>query len=374
MEGYKKTQARDHQGNILFFETLSEMVRETPERRFVDNIEKTLLNKITANENSLDMLIEKSEALRVLGNNSERIISMLDSYPSDLQDSLSTLERLSLLSPEVERILNNLYTNPIITSLDGNKKYEVTINDSDIKNPKLEFSEIRSELGQPEHYSPGDTWTVGAGAPAVRIDIAPKLIAFDSQRKTVLTYEQGKNLKAVTDAQRENIINSTQVELITAINDNIPQTFISFDVVNQLNKLFGNKKLEETIRSLNLNILTKPAGSSRVAKTQGYLGGNVVQPVRETFQGTDYQNNNFQAITWTDLLDRKFIASWLNSNGEAAVVTYGESNSSITVARPTLSIYIKNPYIGETLVARKDMGDEFNILDWEPVDNTTKGE
>ncbi len=209
MEGYKKTQARDHQGNILFFETLSEMVRETPERRFVDNIEKTLLNKITANENSLDMLIEKSEALRVLGNNSERIISMLDSYPSDLQDSLSTLERLSLLSPEVERILNNLYTNPIITSLDGNKKYELTINDSDIKNPKLEFSEIRSELGQPEHYSPGDTWTVGAGAPAVRIDIAPKLIAFDSQRKTVLTYEQGKNLKAVTDAQRENIINST---------------------------------------------------------------------------------------------------------------------------------------------------------------------
>ncbi len=182
--------------------------------------------------------------------------------------------------------------------------------------------------------------------------------------------------------QRENIINSTQVELITAINDNIPQTFISFDVANQLNKfvanqlnkLFGNKKLEETIRSLNLNILTKPAGSSRVAKTQGYLGGNVVQPVRETFQGTDYQNNNFQAITWTDLLDRKFIASWLNSNGEAAVVTYGEPNASITVTRPTLSIYIKNPYIGETLVARKDMGDEFNILDWEPVDNTTKGE
>ena len=46
MEGYNKTVLRNHKGEVLLPRTTASMVGEESDRRFVDNVEKTLLNTV----------------------------------------------------------------------------------------------------------------------------------------------------------------------------------------------------------------------------------------------------------------------------------------------------------------------------------------
>lgn len=365
MEGFKKHTFRDHQGNIILPETVSEMVRETPDRRFVDNSEKQILTRFGGKIDIVDMLITNAEPIRALATQEVALTQLIDKVPNNFEDIVLTTDELSRLVPYISQLIENLSYPPVVTSTTSGLSYALQIDDTDPNNLKLKFAQQSINTGQPLTYVKGDKWKVQPGVPDVLVELVPTHIAFDNSRKTVLVFNEGKNLVDVPEDVFTNIVNGVQEETVVAEDDNIPQAFVRFAVRHQLQELFAtSKSLENTISNFTIEVLSQPMEGTTSALTQAYMNGNVVQPVREANKKEDYTANTFQNITWTNSLDTNFIREWLNDSGEAALVTYGKANNSISIAKPTLKVYIKNPYIGKTLVAQNDMDGKFNILDW----------
>lgn len=365
MEGFKKYIYRDHLGNVVFPETVAEMVRETPDRRFVDNSEKQILTRLGGKVDLVDMLIANAESLRALATQEVAITQLIDKIPNNFNDIIVSTNDLARLTPYIDQLIEKLNYPPVVHSTTSGLSYAIQVDDSDLKNPRLTLVQQLTNSGQPLTYVKGDKWKVEHGVPDVLVEIQPTQISFENSRKTILVFAEGKTLTNVEGDAFTNILNGAQDEIVTAKDDNIPQAFVRFDVRNQLQALFATStEIEKTISNFTIEVLSQPMQGTPSVFTQAYMDGNVVQPIREASKKADYTANTFQNITWTNNVDAEFIRSWLNDNGEAALVTYGKANQSISISKPTLKVYIKNPYIGKVLTAKKDMDGAFNILDW----------
>lgn len=367
MEGYKKYTMRDHLGNIVFPETHAEVVRETPDRRFMDNAEKQILTRFSGKVDTVDMLLDNAESIKALISEEVAISQMIDKIPDNLSDIILTVEDLNRLTPKIDDLLDVINRSAFAySSINQGVSYNLLVDDTNPESPKLVFHKNANALGQPSSYLAGDTWVVPNNTPDVLIRLKPNTISFDNTRKTVLVLNEGNALTPVSEEIRTNIVNGVQNEIVESKDEFIPQIYMKFDVRETLKTYFGGaKEWENTISAFTMSVLSQPTNETSSALTQVYMNGNVVQPIREAMKSADYSTNTFQAITWTNSLDANFIRGWLNNAGQAAVVTYAGVADAVSVAKPELDLYIANPYAGRTLTAKSDMGEEFSILDWE---------
>ena len=363
MEGYKKVPLRDHLGNIILPVTSADVVSENPDRRFVDNIEKTFLGRWGGNLDTAEMLIEYSEAIRALSTQEPALTRLIDQFPTNFSEKMLVVDQLMPLLPHATQLIQSLDAPTIALSDTSHSAYLLRVDDTG-EEPKLVLIKQEGTYIQPTTYKEGDSWLVENNAPDVSIKIDPDVIAFYNGRKTVLTFEEGLALPQVSLDARNNIINGVQNETVSASDDKIPQAFVSFKVKERLEAMFAKVGLEKTITGFTNGVLSQPMDKTNRTVSQAYMNSNVVQPAREATKKNDYTSNIFQHITWTNTMSTDFISGWLNKQGQAGVVVFGDINTSISIAKPTLTVTIKNPYIGKTLVATKDMDGEFSILDW----------
>lgn len=371
MEGYKKTAFINHKGETLFPWTTASMVSEESDRRFVDNIEKETLNKIATGGTALAEILAEHPALMALASEEIAILNLLDSVPGDLREWNDILQELAVMMPHTTELLALIGARPTVKSETTGFDYSIGVDDSDLEAPRLTLVRTEPENNQPNDYSEGVTWLVPMNAPDVKIEVPVKKIVFDNSRKTILTFAEATAKEGVPNSVLNNIINGAQQEGVEATGENIAQTYTQFDVADYLTLLFensGKEELEKTISRFNIEILSQPLGTTTLAKTQTYLDGNVVQPTRESAKKNDYTTNSFSHLTWQTSIDTDFVNQFLNKDGKAAIAVYGGPASEISISRPTLTIYVENPYKGKTLRAKASSTGEFNILDWELVE------
>lgn len=368
MEGYQKVQMSDHQGNIIFPETVAEMVRETPNRRFISYVEAKVLGDFAGNPEVSKMLVEGSTSIRALVDNEPRLSQLLDQVPSNFEDIAYTVEELGFLLKYKEDLLELIGAPISVGSINSGKNYLLSVDDTDPDNPILVLNQDSSagEAGQPTSYVEGSTWTVGEKAPDVLLNIPLEKVVFDVGSDTILMASEAFVKDGVKEEVVMSLVNGEQDINLTSENGKIPQAVMFYNIKDYLTSLFPGNSLEKTVTSFTNRLMGKSIDKQAFAQT--YMSDNVVQPTRTVPIIDDYVDITFQNITWTVNMTEEFINNWLNGNGLAAVVIYGQADGTISLTRPSLNIYIKNPYIGKTLVAKKDMGANFDILDWTVVE------
>lgn len=365
MEGYRKAILRNHNGDIILPQTAASMIGEEPDRRFVDNVEKILLNELAANADGFQGLLLNAEILSALASQNESILNLVENVPNNLSDFNQAMEDLEPLRRYVAQILEGLVAPPSVLSETSSFSYTIGVDDTDLNNPKLTLKKQDVLITQPLSYRAGDIWKVGESAPDVYINVPAEFIAFVNSRKTVLTFDDGLASTPLNPDKLNNVINSVQNESVTATGENIPQAFVMFDIKEYLERVTGLPDLDKTVKGFTAEVLTQPMDVTKRALTQSYVSGNVIQPVREATKKNDYSTNVFSNLTWEVTTTPEFLEEWMNRQGKAGLVTYGAAATSISIASPKLKLHIKNPYIGKTIQATKDMEKEFNILDWE---------
>lgn len=363
MEGFYKAPLKDHEGKTILPWTSADAVSESPDRRFVDHIEKTFLSRWGGNIDTADMLIANSEAIRALATQEPTLTRLIDEFPSNFSEKMIVVDNLLPLVGYTSQLIENLDAPPVVFSETSHQCYALQVDDT-VDPPRIILIKQEQQFVQPTYYEEGDTWVVSNSSPDVVVPIPVDSLVYYNKRKTVLTFEEGLALEQVLGPVRDNIINGVQNESVTATDDNIPQAFVSFNVRNSLESYFAKQGLEKTITGFTSSILSQPMTGTTRTLTQTYMNSNVVQPVREATKKNDYTSNTFQYLTWSNSLNPEFIGGWLNNKGQAGLSTFGDTNTSISIAKPTLDLYIKNPYIGKTLVATKAMDEKFSILDW----------
>lgn len=366
MEGYIKTRLVNHKGEQILPWTTASLVSEESDKRFVDNVEKEILNKIATEKVAIDELAKNYQALSALASEELSILNLVDSVPTDLYEWGDTLESLAIMKPFAEQIISSLGASPEVTSTRSGYTYSIQVNDDNESSPYLTLVKTDTGESQPSSYTEGDLWYVPMNAPDVKIDIPASRIAFLNDKKTILTFAEGLLAAEVDPAVMQNIINGAQNEGTKSTGENMAQIFTQFNVEEYLSSALGMVDLTSTITRFSLEVLSQPLGTTALAKTQMYLTGNVVQPTREATRRNDYTTNTFTHLTWQTSLDNTFIKKdFLNNQGIAAVSVYGGAGSEVSISKPKLTIHITNPYRGKALVAKKTQTGEFNILDWE---------
>ena len=364
MDGYKKVILRNHKNEIILPQTTASMVSEEAERRFVDNVEKSILNKLATESIALDELLTNHTALSALAKEQLVLLGLADKIPKDMDEWSAAVEDLNPLRPFVDDIINGIGVMPTFPSDNSDARYEASVDDSDPLNPHLVVKLSSEFIAQPAEYNSGATWTVTKSAPPVKLSIPVDKIVFDTTKQTISSLPTALGGTPVEDDIKGNLINGAEDIEVASIGDNIPQAFVSFDIEKYLSNTFGKTGLSKTMRRFTMNVLSKPIKGD-MTKTQAYLDGNVVQPTRENLIVSNYSDNSFSYLTWATTMDTEIINRILNGNGMAALVVFGGAASTISLTKPEVEVYIDNPYAGQTLVATKNMGAEFNILDWE---------
>lgn len=359
--GLKKTELRNHKGDILLPRTTTSMVSEEPNRRFVDNEEKFLLWELATNKDNLLALLEKIVQLRALADKEQEILYWVDNSPTDWDDIEAVIKDLSDFLPIKNDIMDLVNTGIGVISPTTQIKYNLIVDDKDMSKPVLLLSPESGTTKQPGDYKAGDVWDVGDITPDVSLTIPVEHISFNDGRLTILTFEEGLLESSISEEEIEDLMNGAQTQTITGKKGKIPQAFFSFGVAKHLKDSFGIENLDKTVTSFDMKVLSKPDGTTTNVKTQAYLDGNVIQPVRTAVRGDDFSTNSFNNLTWGVSINPR----WLNSKGSAGLVVFSEEGQSIMVSKPHLEIKIGNPYRGKTVVAKQDMETEFNILDWE---------
>ena len=454
MEGYNKTILRNHKGEVLLPRTTSSMVSEESDRRFVDNVEKTLLNTLAINSEALSELIKNAQSLGSLSAVEIQLLNLLDTVPNDLQEWRATLEDLSVLRDKVPELLDSLVAPPRLVSETSKKTYILQVDDTDLGKPKIVLALENAVSQQPEGYKIGDQWLVGQSAPDVKISIPLNKIAV-IKRGSLVNFAAGEEAQGLTgddinkvfsdlgyrisssetyalttnyeyyqpeidkysasgytgqglvnedisdlrngdivtlsvknkskdvcsliiaqvnsahkDSQGRNFVNTTSKGLLESDNKVdvaiLPQAYISFDVVNTLQTHF-QKDLSQTIKKFTLNVGVKPNNATSV-KTQAFSQGELIQPVRTNTDKNSFTKASFSGLTWQMSIDRDFINNFLNGEGKIALLSYVDGDAATKdfyINKPTLDIFIENPYKGKSITAVADQVGEFDILDWQ---------
>lgn len=374
MEKIKKTKIKDQNGRLIFPETSAEMVRETEERRFISDTDLSAIapfgSKGEDEEYFSSYLVNNRTSIEALVNNEAKINTMAETTPSNLDDLVFTIEELSYLvgkREEVEEALSPGGWRKIRASESGNI-YSLDIDDSDRENPKLVIlPDITDIDSQPTSYKKGDIWTVKTTAPPVSFSIPISEVRTDTSKSVVFSlgqdyFEKGEKL---SEDLVQDLINGVQNVSVEAKGDKLPQAIVLFDVENFLEKAFEKENLSDTIQDFTMKIYAKKEVGDTLS--QIYFDKNLITPVREVGDTSEFQSITFQKLTWTTRITDNFVSSWLNNDlGKAGLAVYGREGGKINISRPSLKLTIENPYRGQVLEATRDMDKEFNILDWKP--------
>lgn len=92
----RKTEMKDASGKILLPRTTASMVSEEPDRRWMDNVEKSFLNSMTVHQQSIENLAEIEEDLINLSNNMDDIVpgSEMKQAILEVSDNIDGLKKL----------------------------------------------------------------------------------------------------------------------------------------------------------------------------------------------------------------------------------------------------------------------------------------
>lgn len=365
MEGYNKTILRNHKGEVLLPYTTSSMVGEESDRRFVDNVEKTLLNTIAINSEAISELIKNSQSLGALSSVDIQLLNLLDTVPNDLQEWQMTLEDLSALRDKVPELLNSLVAPPTIVSDTSRKTYVLQIDDTDLDKPKIVIALQNAVNQQPEGYKIGDEWLVGKSAPDVKISIPLNKIAI-IKNNSLINFAAGSAATGLTGDNIDKIFSDLGYQVASDQASVLPQAYISFDVANTL-KTYFQTDLSQKIKKFTLKVGVKPNNAAAV-KTQAFSQGELIQPVRTNTNKTAFTQASFSGLTWQMSIDEDFINNFLNGAGKIALLSYVDGSAATKdfyINKPTLDIFIENPYKGKSITAIADQMEDFNILDWQ---------
>ena len=365
MEGYNKTTLRNHKGEVLLPRTTASMVSEESDRRFVDNVEKTLLNTIAINSEALSELIKNSQSLGALASVDIQLLNLLDTVPNDLQEWKATLEDLSVLRDKIPEILHSLVAPPMLLSDTSKKTYMLQVDDTDLPNPKLVIVQQNAVSQQPEGYKAGDEWFVGPSAPDVKISIPLDKIAI-IKNSSLANFATGSSAAGLTGGDITKIFSDSGYKVASDQASLLPQAFVAFDVVGTLKTHFKTD-LSQTIKKFTLSVGVKPNNATAV-KTQAFSQGELIQPVRSKTDKATFTQAGFSGLTWQMSIDRDFINNFLNGAGKIALLSYVDGSAATKdfyINKPTLDIFIENPYKGKTITAIADQEGEFSILDWQ---------
>lgn len=363
MEGYLKTQLSDHQGNILFPETSADVVRESPNRRFVSYVEAKVLGEFAGNPDVAKMLVENGTSIRALVDNEPRLSVLLDQVPSNFDDITYTVEELGFLLQYKQDLLDLVGAPVKLVSKDSGLVYLMVVDDSDLGNPVVKLErDYSAGSGQPASYTKGQTWTVEADAPDVHISIPIERAVFENLSDTILPFGEGLAKTPVPENILQDLVNGKEDIVVSAKEGKIPQIISFYNIKKFLEDNLPGEANELKISSFISRSMAKHIDKQSFAQT--YMNGNIVQPVRTVSNTGGYTDIVFQDITWTNSLSEEFLNGWMNGEGIVAEVLFGQANGSISLTRPSLEISMKNPYIGMTITAQKDMEESFNILDW----------
>ena len=142
---YRKTQLRDNEGVILLPQTTASMVSEEPDRRFVDNVEKTVLNTLTEEAPILKELAGLVGQIRLMADNIDSLVSILDGSAT-LQEIGSNGDLLISLIPLVPQIQNLIEGTLKTRSLTSSILYSIVVDDeTDPNNPTLKLVKVDEE-------------------------------------------------------------------------------------------------------------------------------------------------------------------------------------------------------------------------------------
>lgn len=139
---YRKSVFKDENGNTLLPQTTASMVSEEPDRRFVDNVEKSLLSSLADNREALESLSENVSNLVVLSENLDVILPGTEVRDS-LQAIFDNIDSLARITANIEEIINLANGSLQLPSSSG-KEYNITIDDSS-GTPTIVLTEILPE-------------------------------------------------------------------------------------------------------------------------------------------------------------------------------------------------------------------------------------
>lgn len=349
MEGYRKVIQKNSKGEILLAMTTSSMVSEESDRRFVDNIEKEVINKIATEETAIDELIFNHQSLAALASKELELLGLVDEIPEGFFEWGDMISRLSVLEPFKDEIIAGIGASPEVISRESGYKYLIEVNDSDPNDPFLYLVKADDYALQPDNYMIGDEWIVPANALDIKVDINLEKISFSGNQPVVQSFLDGENKSSITDEQLDNILNGVE-EKFKGESGSIPQLFVQF----------GMEETEELIQKARR--FEFEIESSEGTKVQMYMDGDVVHPVRTSTKS--YQKATFTHLTWQTYVDEHFIKSIQNNGGGYALTVYGSVGAEISAVRPKAMAHVENPYKGKTLVAIRNQQGEFNISDW----------
>lgn len=365
-EGYRKNALRNHKGEIILPQTTASMVSEESERRFVDNIEKTILNKLATEENRVNELITNADDLSAMSKVSDELILLADVMPDDLYKWTTNMKVLERLIPFVDPIILGIGSSPRVLSTDTGIYYELFINDEDPDNPKLIIrpTDTVNIVSQPENYFRGDRWTVPSNAPDVKIRIPLSNLNYSIDKSVVLTRNNILNESSSSPEDFENIKNGIEGIFYNSADANsLAQISLNFKLDEYLREVVG-KGLENSFKRLKITLQEQTKTAGKKSRTQLYFNGNPSMPVRETSLDGTYEEIEFSHLSWVTNIDSDFMQDITNQSGEITLVAYSEKGDGLSITNPELTVYIENPYKGQTVIAQKDKLGDFSILDW----------
>lgn len=373
MELVKKTTLKDHHGKVIIPLGLADWVMETRDRRFVDSIEKSLLNSIATKEDSLVAIIGKTPELIALATKEKELLELAEKMPADAWGLMEDLDELRKLSPMVNQIMEVATgATPIIQAATSDNKYRVMVDDSNPEDIKLRFSIEGDFTIQPSYYEKGDIWKVSPQAGPVRVQVSPEFldIKASTDGRTVKTLSDFVSIADVSSSIKEDIVNGLRERYFESKETSIPQVLTSFRVVDFLNSIFpsgiyGSEK--ETIQSISnftLVHLAQSESDKSPIKTQMYHGNAPVDPVRSSTRNREYAIHRFSFDDWSNPNPE-----WVR-DGRVSTVSYGDFSGKIAIAKPTLTLDVENPYKGLELIATRNVDPVkgFDIRDWKIKD------
>lgn len=139
--GYSKTVLKSSGGDTLLPMTTASMVSEEPDRRFVDNVEKTLLFLLADNVTQLKTLADHQQNLVLLAENADDIVPQSENRQA-MQKISENLEALAVITENLHHLLIIASGEIVLNATNGDVQYKLMVDNSDRKNPTLRLTEV----------------------------------------------------------------------------------------------------------------------------------------------------------------------------------------------------------------------------------------
>lgn len=371
---FKQVRLQDHHGKTIIPLGLATWIMETPDRRFVDNIEKSLLNSIATKEDALVSLIERSPEIIALAMKERELLDLAEKMPSDAWGLMEDLDELRKLKPVTNQLLElSTGVAPIIRAATSDNKYRMTVDDSNPEDVTIKLTLEGDFTVQPSFYQKGDVWKVSPQAAPVRIDVEPEFLSVraSTDGRTIKTLDEFMKVETVSSNIKDDIVNGLRERLFEGTSTTIPQILTSFNLVDYINTVFPKDIFGETpeeviskVSSFTLVHLAQSSSEKSPINTQMYHGNNVVDPVRSSTRNREYAIHRFSFDDWSNPHPE-----WAQK-GIVSTVSYGDFAGQVAIAKPSLSVEIENPYKGLELEAIRetDPVKGFDIRDWKIKD------